>query len=156
MSETRSITINGHGYTHVNADVKLTPLFGPSAGLPFTIKSADDLEYSNKAKHVGIGGTQVGPLQLGVGKAEPDWKMSISKLEFNSLIAHIGPGYLVRDFNVTVTWQVPGRKKQTDYWEGCLMEEDGVKSKVGDAAMNDMSGKCTKVKLNGIDPFNPG
>lgn len=154
MSATENIQTQRPGLTHVHGEVTLVPALGKNRGIGKRIVACESLEYGNGAKHVYIGGTQLAPVTIGPGKAEPSWKMSVSKVELHQIIEHLGRGYLQLAFRLNISWRLPGFGVNKDSCVYCMIEDDGIKSKTGDAAMADIAGKCTKVLFNGIDPFD--
>src|SRR6185436_3050154 len=125
MSAEDNVQVAHHGLTHVHAQVVLVPAVGQNRGVGMRILTCDSLEYGNGAKHVYIRGTQLAPVTIGPGQAEPSWKMTIAKHEWHQVHAHIGKGYLQVPFRLNLSWRLPGKPAHRDSCVFCMIEEDG-------------------------------
>jgi len=146
-------TINGTAITHANSEIRISPRFGKNAGQFFRLRTVKSLDASNGQKHVVVEGPQPGPVQIGVGKAEPSAKFAVTHGEALDLIEFIGNGYLVIPLDMQVSYQRPGEKTKRMKIKNLMIEDDPLKQSVGEANMVDFTCKCLKVEHNGIDPF---
>lgn len=150
-----SFVQQGVGYSHIHVETVYVPQEGANAGQRYTFRQYKSAEYGNGNKVASIDGPQMGPVQLAPGGAEPTWKLEISRDEWQKFVKFVGPGYAVIPGDITHTWQLPGQPAHTDYIDGCMIEDDGLKTAKGDPAMVSLGGKCAVVWFDGIHPWDP-
>jgi hypothetical protein len=148
-----NVTLNGTAITHANAEFRITPQFGKNAGQFKRLLTVKSCDANNGQKHVVIEGPQPGPVQIGVGKAEPSWKLALTHAEALDLFIFIGQGYLVMPLHMLVSYQMPKQKVRRMKVKNMMIEGDPMKQAVGEANMVDLEGKCLMVEHDGINPF---
>lgn len=142
-------TING-AYDHSDEEI----VFVFQNQQRHTVQTCASVDYENGGDAGEIGGNQIGPVALTSGKASPKWSMEIAKHELAQILTKMGNGYRRQTFQILIGYRPVGALLRIDdtVVNGRLTN-DGTKSATGDPAMCAIGGKCTKVVLNGIDPF---
>jgi hypothetical protein len=144
--------VNG---AHAHSNVEVVLIF--ESGVRHQVLTCSTINYSNEASHVGVAGTQMGPVTLADGAAEPTWDMELTKTEMTEILGKMGPGYLRQSFEISVGFRAIGKlERQVDTVIGAKMETEGIASSSGETVMASPKGKCLVAKINGIDPFNDG
>ena len=142
------IQINGNYYSFANVEVRV-------AGFLFLgIKSVN---YGFKVGSQYVRGTAKLPLGLTSGQAEPRADFEMYLPSFNTMIQALGPGYMQRKFNLTVSYGNPldngGLVTITDSIQFAQITDNGAdNSESIDASVRKVTLMPLRMLFNGIPP----
>lgn len=147
--------LGGKAFSHANGACHATPQEGKSAHQNFQFVAVKSLDFDPKLKAVLLKGFSNAPAAIVAGDAEPEFKIGLDVAQQSSDYAQFcGDGFAVMLHEFVVIFQRSGIVSVRFEFLDCIIESGfGWKSESGGAPNAELSGKCRKILVNGLDPF---
>lgn len=149
----KSYRLARYGVVHANLVAVATPKMGRRKGQQHTFKTMESVDVSLGIKYATIGGTQITPVAVALAGSDPKWSAEISFEEVREIRKWIGRGWAKVGFDISLTWQVPGRAAFTDLIFDAYLGDEGMSSKKDSAVTTKIGSQITALWPDGIDPF---
>lgn len=147
--------LGGKAFSHANGACHATPQEGKAAYQNYQFNTVKSLDFDHKLKAILLKGFTNGPSATVAGDAEPEFKVGLDVAQESSNYAvFCGDGFHVIHHELIVVFQRPGIVTVRFEFLDCIIESGfGWKSEAGGAPNAELSGKCRKILVNGVDPF---
>lgn len=136
-------------FTHSTGSAAFAADEGPAEGQPFTMPGIKTMSVELGGSAVVLEGNSIQPIAVAYGKASPTFNFGLDTMQASlGLMEHVGDGYAVIGYTITVTWQRSGLAPVTFRLLGCIVEKGfGFKSDAGGAPGDELSGKFQDLEV---------
>ena len=147
------VRIARYGGVHADLTVTITPLLGPYAHVPITLRTVTTMNHDLAPKYAAVGGTQIAPVNLVLAGSAPKWDGEMNMIEATEVQRKMGPGWAGIPINVQAHWRVSGNPQFSDFIYGTYLGPCSIASKKDDIVKAKIGAECTAIHPRGIDPF---
>ena len=142
------VQINGNYYSFANIELRISG---------FTFLGIKSINYGFKIGSQFVRGTNMLPLGLTAGQAEPRCDFEMYLPSFNTMINTLGDGYMQRKINITCTYGNPEDNGDlptvTDSILHALITDNGAdNSESIDASVRKVTLMPLRMLFNGVSP----
>ncbi len=136
-------------FTHSTGAAAFVPNEGEAEGQPFTLPAIKSMSIELGGSAIVLEGNSIQPVATAYGKAAPTFNFGLDTMQASlGLMEHVGDGYAVIGYTITVTWQRQGLAPVTFRCLGCIIEKGfGFKSDAGGAPGDELTGKFQDLEV---------
>lgn len=116
----------------------------------------ESISYSHRLEPTKVRGTRARPLGRTLGEYDAEASITVYKRDAENLLGELGPGYMEREFLLTVSYANlgDGTPLQVDVLKGCrIMSEEDSHSQGTDALRTTFELSVMAVVKNGREPL---
>lgn len=145
MPNNKGPKVNGHRHDFSSVSIDLLGKLSGVKEIKYGNEKAGTIDYE-------LGSAE--PSQRTRGELKPSASMTMYRGEYDKLLVRLGPGYLEKVFNITVSWSDPGTITFSDRIIGVKITKDemGV-STGGDGAEVSIDLQPMRVLPHGSNPL---
>lgn len=136
--------INGRYYSHAEIEIKL---FGDITMGVKSVKYSDNLEAGE------VRGNHPQAIGRTLGEYKCEGSITLFLPQWIELVTKLGNGFMVKPFDLVVSYAADGLPLVTDIVRGCRIKKNDRSSEGTDAIEMPMDLHPMSIKWNGLDPI---
>lgn len=130
----RRFRVARYGRCHHHATIMIVPTNGDRSGAIWTCRSVSGFSYSTGKRQV---------------------QLDLAGAEASEIVRFAGPGWPNRKFNMTITWEMPGRAASTDVFTDLEIKDLLIRSQMGRVVTASLRATFNKSEIGEVPSADP-